>query len=1144
MKKTLLSILFIVLVASINAQITYVNANATGANNGTSWADAYTDLHSATFNTTSGEIWVAAGTYTPSKTFTGNTPGNNRQKTFRIQYNVQVYGGFNGTETMLSQRNWETNVTTLSANVGGGLFAYNIVRMDGNTSSTILDGFTISQGQAGGTTELYGGGIYLTNNSSPIIRNCKFLNNTANQNGGAIYGTGGNPQIESCIFKTNGTSVYDGAAIYLSGVNNVNIYNCLFDGNYAGRHGGAILIINSTNVKIYNNTFVNNSSGTGGAGRAIQVSNTTTTSVLVKNCVFYNNTNATYDVSYNGTVSLTIENCLSSVLAGTSMNNNISGNPQFTDYNNGDYTLLCSSPAVNSGNATGLTIPSTDLNGNPRMLNTIDMGAYENQVTTISVSANKTQICSGDYVILNGSCDNVGYTWSNGVTNNVAFYPTSTQTYTCTGTGTSSTATITIEVITIANETVSGPSNVCKGSTATINMANSINGVEYYLRDNSNDYVIDGPIMGTGSAINFNTNPIYNTTTYNVLGAVNSNLNPIADYSVDFDGSNDKITTNYFFPSTTKLTVEAWIYPEATTYKRIFTNFNGTSINSSDVVFDTYNATNNGRGLRFGLNSYYAASVPNVLTLNTWNHVAATFDAGQIKLYVNGSLVGTFTAPQTMIIPTSARSLTIGEDFSTGANSEFFNGRIDEFRVWTRTLTQSEIAANMNSCLIGNEDSLKLYYRMNEGTGTTITDLSGNGNHGTLTTGDAANHWLGSNISCASTVGINNPNGKALDFDGTNDFVSTTFSLPSLSTFSFEGWIFPRSTNYDRIFSNYSAAVNGAYIIDTYNTTNNGKGIRFSLYGTGNVLYSVTAPNVLTSNDWNHIACTFDNGLMTVYVNGFEVVSGTAPYTSIAQISNYLTFGEDVLIGTAEYLNGKLDEVRVWSKALSQAEVTANMNNCLTGTEANLLAYYNFEEGTGTIVNDITINHFSGTMQNMDQATDWIDGVFTCETSCTLEMTQTVTITPTNIDKTTSINFAEISSNQAGASYQWLDCNNAFAPISGETAQSFTPTVNGSYAVKITLNSCVDTSACVNFNTVSLKNHSAIAFNLYPNPATDILTIKSSELIENIKIYNLLGSLVLTESKTIFSVAELEIGVYIVHIKTAKGIGTARLIKE
>ena len=81
MKKILLSIILIVLGLIINAQITYVNLNATGANNGTSWTDAYTDLHSATYNTTSGEIWVAKGTYIPSKTFTGNIPANTKQKT-------------------------------------------------------------------------------------------------------------------------------------------------------------------------------------------------------------------------------------------------------------------------------------------------------------------------------------------------------------------------------------------------------------------------------------------------------------------------------------------------------------------------------------------------------------------------------------------------------------------------------------------------------------------------------------------------------------------------------------------------------------------------------------------------------------------------------------------------------------------------------------------------------------------------------------------------------------------------------------------------------------------------------------------------------------------------------------------------------
>jgi hypothetical protein len=100
MKKTVLIIILFALGFTINAQVTYVNINATGANNGTSWADAYTDLHSATFNTTSGEIWVAQGTYVPTRSFTGNIPANNRQKTFRVQNNVQVYGGFIGTETV------------------------------------------------------------------------------------------------------------------------------------------------------------------------------------------------------------------------------------------------------------------------------------------------------------------------------------------------------------------------------------------------------------------------------------------------------------------------------------------------------------------------------------------------------------------------------------------------------------------------------------------------------------------------------------------------------------------------------------------------------------------------------------------------------------------------------------------------------------------------------------------------------------------------------------------------------------------------------------------------------------------------------------------------------------------------------------
>jgi len=1146
MKKTLLSIILIVFGLTINAQITYVNINATGANDGTSWANAYTDLHSATFNTTSGEIWVAQGTYSPTRSFTGNIPANNRQKTFRVQNNVQVYGGFIGTETLLSQRNWVSNVTTLSANVGGGLFAYNIVRFDANNNTTVLDGFTISQGQAGGTgaVETYGGAIHITTNASPIIRNCKFLNNTANQSGGAIYASGGSSQIYNCEFKNNGTSVYDGAAIYLTGASNAKIGNCLFANNAAARHAGSVLSINSTNTTIFNSTFISNTSGAGGTGNAILISASTSSSATVKNCIFYNNSPNVSDVTYNGSSTLSIQNCLGSTLIGTSMANNITGNPLFVDFNNGDYTLLCESPAVNTGDASGLTLPSTDLNGFPRTLNTVDMGAYENQTTMISVSANKTIVCPGGYVVLRGSCDNLGYTWSNGVTNNVAFYPTTTQTYTCTGIGTSSTATITIEVANIANENLSGPSTVCEGDNATITVANSTNGAQYFLRDNATDYIVDGPIAGTGSALNLTASNLSATTTYNVIASSNPVLSSVGGTGVDFDGTNDKITTTYSIPTTSNLTVEAWIYPEATIHKRILTCYAGGSSSASDFTFDTYNATNNGRGLRLVIGTSANASVANVLTLNAWNHVAATFNSGVVILYVNGISVATVNIASTSLLTNTLNPLTIGEDFNQGSSSDYFNGKMDEIRIWKRTLSQSEIAANMNGCLTGPQNQLEVYYKMNEGTGTLINDYSGNGRNGTFINNTANNHWVASAHSCTQTVSTAASPGKALDFDGTDDMVTTTFKMPATSLFTIEGWVYPRSTNYDRLFSNYSAAINGNFIVDTYNATNNGRAIRFNVYGTSNALYSVGAPNLLTLNAWNHVACTFNNGVMTVYVNGFEAATGTAPFTSIPQITNTLCFGEDYLPGAAEYFNGSMDEVRVWQKALNQTEIMTNMNNCLTGTETDLLAYYNFENGSGNTVSDLTIEQNDGLMQNMDAATDWITGQFSCETSCSLEMTQTHTVNVNTVDETTSIVFDAITANQTGATYQWLDCNNSYAIISGETAQSFTPTVNGSYAVAVTLNSCTDTSACVSVNNVSIKSLGTEAFSLFPNPTSNNLTIKSNEVIEKIEVYNILGTLVLTENKTSFSVTELPTGIYIIQIKTTKGTGTTRFVKE
>ncbi len=132
--------------------------------------------------------------------------------------------------------------------------------------------------------------------------------------------------------------------------------------------------------------------------------------------------------------------------------------------------------------------------------------------------------------------------------------------------------------------------------------------------------------------------------------------------------------------------------------------------------------------------------------------------------------------------------------------------------------------------------------------------------------------------------------------------------------------------------------------------------------------------------------------------------------------------------------------------------------------------------------------------------------------------------------------------NLAGASYQWLDCNNNFAPIVGETNQSFTPTQNGSYAVEITEYNCTDTSSCISFlRTDSKEIESLEGLNVYPNPTTGTINIELGLQLENVhvQVTNLVGQLISEyfEESTDFVSLEIEgpNGIYFIKIKTNNG---------
>jgi hypothetical protein len=205
--------------------VVYVDDSATGANNGTSWADAYTSLQDAlAFKSLSGsgaEIWVAAGTYYPDEG-SGYTDGD-RMAAFQLRNNLTIYGGFAGDEPAdfdVNQRDIDGNPTILSGDIDkdGLLDGENSLHVvfnneNGLDATAVLDGFTISGGLANGERLPHERGAGMFNRAvSPTIRNCTFTGNEARHNGGGIFNYEAAPTVINCLFFENTANL--GGAVY------------------------------------------------------------------------------------------------------------------------------------------------------------------------------------------------------------------------------------------------------------------------------------------------------------------------------------------------------------------------------------------------------------------------------------------------------------------------------------------------------------------------------------------------------------------------------------------------------------------------------------------------------------------------------------------------------------------------------------------------------------------------------------------------------------------------------------------------------------------------------------------------------------------------------------------------------------------
>lgn len=258
----------------------YVNNSATGGNTGQSWTSAFVDLQAALASAQPGDqVWVAQGTYKP-------TDSTVRTISFVLKDGVGVYGGFVGTESLLSQRVLANHITTLSGDIGtpgeNSDNSYHVVTSNGLTASTVLDGFTITAGNANGPSlsKSEGGGMY-NNSSSPTLSNVVFSNNSASFGGGMENIAKSSPTLTNVTFSGN-FATNEGGGID-NDFSSPTLTNVTFRSNSALGKGGGLANENMSAPTLRNVTFSSNSTPGSGGGMFNGSSSLTLTNATFSN---------------------------------------------------------------------------------------------------------------------------------------------------------------------------------------------------------------------------------------------------------------------------------------------------------------------------------------------------------------------------------------------------------------------------------------------------------------------------------------------------------------------------------------------------------------------------------------------------------------------------------------------------------------------------------------------------------------------------------------------------------------------------------------------------------------------------------------------------------------------------------------------
>ncbi|MDO8524420.1 MAG: LamG domain-containing protein [bacterium] len=377
---------------------------------------------------------------------------------------------------------------------------------------------------------------------------------------------------------------------------------------------------------------------------------------------------------------------------------------------------------------------------------------------------------------------------------------------------------------------------------------------------------------------------------------------------------------------------------------------------------------------------------------NQWHHIAGVYNATAqtISMYLDGVLSqGTLGGTVPASIYNSTGNVKMGYDY--GGNG-YLNGTIDDVRIYNYARTADQVRADYNDgkalyvgaraadCDVSPADCVNKglvgYWDMSQMGGQTASDKSGNGNNGTL--GASASKGTDDPTWAQGIQPFSGgrPGGGGLSFDGVNDYVDAgnNIDVSSTNAITISAWVYPKAnTVAGTIITQRDTNIFGQFIL-RQSSAGNGKIEIFIIDTSSRQTITNLAP---TLNQWTLITAVWDktqnSGKPKIYFNSVEqTYSIQTAATGVLSTKRTTIMGIRSSTEVTNLFNGLIDDVRIYNRALSAAEISYQYN------QAKPIAQWKFDEGSGNYAYDSSANANTGSLNLGGSATSsaWVSGAY------------------------------------------------------------------------------------------------------------------------------------------------------------------------